>query len=59
MADISDLIKAAVNEKPVDVSNAFNDLMQSRISDAIEAKRLELSGEEEIIEDEDIQPDTE
>lgn len=43
MSDVSDLLAHAVNKSPVEFSNAFNDLMQQRAQDAIEAHRVTLA----------------
>jgi len=41
--DIKDLIAASVNEKPNDFENIFNDIISSRIGDAVEMKKQEVA----------------
>jgi len=43
MSDVSDLLAHAVNKSPVEFANAFNDLMQHKAQDAIEAHRVTLA----------------
>lgn len=40
---IADIIKASYEEKPVDVQAAFNDIMQTKMAAAIDAKRYEIT----------------
>jgi len=40
---IADIIKASYEEKPVDVQAAFNDIMQTKMAAAIDAKRDEIA----------------
>lgn len=41
--NIADIIKGAFNEKPADVTAAFNTAIQSKMSDAIDLKRQEIA----------------
>jgi hypothetical protein len=43
MSDVSDLLTHAVNKSPVEFADAFNDLMQQKARDAIEAHRVTLA----------------
>lgn len=56
--DVSDLIISAVEQKPLDFENAFNDLIVSRLQNSIENRKLEIAqqmygynSEEENVED--------
>lgn len=41
--DINDLVNAAVSQKPIDFNNVFNDIIVSKIENAISNKKLELA----------------
>lgn len=41
--DISDLIAATIEEKPIDFETAFNDMLIDKIRDAVEVKRIEVA----------------
>ena len=41
--NIADIIKSAFDGKPADVATAFNSAIQSKMADAIELKRQEIS----------------
>jgi hypothetical protein len=41
--DISDLVAAAANQKPLDFEAAFNDLIVDRISNAINDKKISVA----------------
>lgn len=41
--NIADIIKGAFNEKPADVTAAFNTAIQSKMADAIDLKRQEIA----------------
>jgi hypothetical protein len=41
--DISDLISNALEQKPIDFENAFNDLIVSRLQGAINDKKIEVA----------------
>lgn len=41
--DVTDLIVSAVEQKPFDFENAFNDLIVDKIHSAIEAKKVEVA----------------
>ena len=43
MSDVSDLLTHAVNKSPIEFADAFNDLMQQKTRDAIEAHRVTLA----------------
>lgn len=45
MADISDLIGNAIDKNPVDFADTFNQLIQQKQLDAIQARRVELAKE--------------
>ena len=54
---IADIIKAAHDGSPVDVQNAFNNVIQAKMAAAIEARREELAqslydSDEELDDDE-------
>jgi hypothetical protein len=66
--DIEDLMSAAIAQRPMDFESAFKSIINDRITDAIDDKKLELSktvfnepeDEEEIEDDEDeIEEETE
>ena len=65
MSDVSDLLAHAVNKSPVEFTNAFNDLMQQRAQDAIEAHRVTLAqsiynaSDDDTPDEEDVVDDTE
>lgn len=41
--DVTDLIVSAVEQKPLDFENVFNDLIVDKIHSAIEAKKVEVA----------------
>lgn len=41
--DISDLIVSAIEQKPLDFENAFNDLVVDKIRDAVEQKKIDIA----------------
>ena len=41
--DLSDLIVSAIEQKPLDFENAFNDLVVDRIRDAVEQKKIDIA----------------
>ena len=41
--NIADIIKGAFNEKPADVTAAFNTAIQSKMADTIDLKRQEIA----------------
>jgi hypothetical protein len=41
--DISDLVAAAANQKPLDFEAAFNDLIVDKISNAINDKKISVA----------------
>ena len=43
MSDVTDLLTHAVNKSPVEFADAFNDLMQQKARDAVEAHRVTLA----------------
>ena len=45
MTDTIDLINALANGKTADANNTFNDLMSSKISAALDAKKIELAND--------------
>lgn len=53
--NLSDLIRAAREESPSDFQTAFNDLIQQRVVDAVEAERVTVAqnyfGVEQEVED--------
>lgn len=61
MADIHDLIDAAINKTPVEFGDAFDDIMRQRSMDAIAARKVELAqsvyGTSEEDADEDLDSD--
>jgi hypothetical protein len=64
MSDVSDLLTHAVNKSPVEFADAFNDLMQQKARDAIEAHRVTLaqsiySAADEGDEDDEVDDDDE
>ena len=61
--NIADIIKSAFDGKPADVATAFNSAIQSKMADAIELKRQEISqnmyGDTDEGEDENLDDDVE
>lgn len=67
MSDVTDLLTHAVNKSPVEFADAFNDLMQQKARDAIEAHRVTLAQsiynsadedeDEDVVDNEDIPVD--
>jgi hypothetical protein len=60
MFDTNDLIAALANNKTAEANNVFNDLMGAKISDALDARKIEISddvfnGVEQEIVDADVQ----
>ena len=45
MTETIDLINALANGKTSDANNTFNDLMSSKISAALDAKKIELAND--------------
>ena len=45
MTETIDLINALANGKTADANNTFNDLMSSKISAALDAKKIELAND--------------
>ena len=45
MTDTADLINALASGKTSDANNTFNDLMSSKISAALDAKKIELAND--------------
>lgn len=43
MADITDLLGNAIDKNPIDFADAFNQIMQQKQVDALEAKKIELA----------------
>ena len=43
MADINDLLGAAINSKPVDFASALNDILADKASAAIDARQVEIA----------------
>jgi hypothetical protein len=41
--DVSDLVISAMEERPLDFENAFNDLIIDRISSAIHDKKVQIA----------------
>lgn len=41
--DVSDLIVSAIEQKPLDFENAFNDLVVDKIRDAVEQKKIDIA----------------
>jgi hypothetical protein len=41
--NVSDLIVAAYEQKPIDFENIFSDIVVDRITDAVTAKRVEVA----------------
>lgn len=61
---IADIIKAAHEGRPVDASDAFNSVIQNKMSAALDARREELANslygsaeDNETYEDEDVDAD--
>jgi|DEB0MinimDraft_10_1074344.scaffolds.fasta_scaffold472020_2 hypothetical protein len=42
MTEIKDFINAAVNDMPIDAGKAFNELMNSRVETALDAREADL-----------------
>ena len=40
---LNDIIVNSIQEKPLEVQNAFNDLMTNKLSDAIETRKQEIA----------------
>ena len=66
MSDTSELIAHALDQKAVDFENAFSDILQSKLVDAIDVRKKEIAvnlfnNEPKEIEDDavEIEPDTE
>lgn len=62
MADTTDLLNHAFEKNPVDFADAFNQLMQQKAQDALEAHRVTLAqsihgGEETVDQDDDLDAD--
>ena len=65
MSDVTDLLTHAVNKSPVEFADAFNDLMQQKARDAVEAHRVTLAQsiynsadeDEDVVDNEDIPDD--
>jgi hypothetical protein len=65
MSDVTDLLTHAVNKSPVEFADAFNDLMQQKARDAVEAHRVTLAQsiynsadeDEDVVDNEDIPAD--
>jgi hypothetical protein len=60
MSDTNDLITALANNKTAEANNVFNDLMSAKISDALDARKIEIAddvfnGVEQEIVDADVQ----
>lgn len=43
MSDTNDLITALANNKTAEANNVFNDLMSAKISDALDARKIEIA----------------
>lgn len=64
---IADIIKAAHDGSPVDVQNAFNDVIQAKMAAALEARREQLAQslydsdevEDDELDDSDVEVDDE
>lgn len=41
--EIQDLINASAQQKPIDFSNAFGDLIIDKLNDAVNTKKMELA----------------
>jgi hypothetical protein len=60
MSDTNDLITALANNKTAEANNVFSDLMSAKISDALDARKIEIAddvfnGVEQEIVDADVQ----
>jgi hypothetical protein len=60
MTDTNDLITALANNRTAKANNVFNDLMSTKISNALDARKIEISddvfnGVEQEIVDADVQ----
>lgn len=60
MSDTNDLINALANNKTAEANNIFNDLMGAKISDALDARKIEIAdnvynGVEQEVVDADVQ----
>ena len=60
MTDTNDLIAALANNRTAKANNVFNDLMSTKISNALDARKIEISddvfnGVEQEIVDADVQ----
>ena len=40
---VSDLVASAIDQKPLEFQQTFNDLLRNRISDAVQARKFELA----------------
>ena len=63
MADTTDLLSHALEKNPVDFADTFNQLMQQKAQDAVEAHRITLAqaihgGEDPVDDDDDLDVDT-
>ena len=63
MADTTDLLSHAFEKNPVDFADTFNQLMQQKAQDAVEAHRITLAqaihgGEDPVDDDDDLDVDT-
>ena len=64
---VADLINFSSNQKPIDFEQTFKGIISAKVSDAIEAKKMEISQtmfasneqEEDEIEIEDLEDETE
>ena len=61
--NVADIIQQAFSGRPQGVEDAFNNVIQQKMADAIETRRQEIAhsmfGSEDQVEDEDIEVDVE
>lgn len=59
MNDVEDLVTNAIEQKPLDFSNAFQDILLNKIQDAVDNKKIEIAdkifNDEEPDENEEVE----